>query len=90
MSRSHVCDASQGKARRQSGSGPPVIPIALGSTVVNAAYLAGSGTTTLTFRYTVAAGDVDTDGISAAASISLGGGTIRDGPRARAPAPRSA
>jgi hypothetical protein len=44
-----------------------------------ATYASGSNSTTLTFSYTVAAGDSDPDGISfTAGSLSLNGGTIRD------------
>ena len=60
--------------------GTPSITLTLdtGGTV-QAAYIAGSGTNALTFRYTVAAGNLDANGIAAATSISLNGGTIRDG-----------
>lgn len=59
-------------------TGTPVIPITLNSGTVNAAYIAGSGTTTLAFRYTVATGNSDEDGIAVGTGISLAGGTIRD------------
>ena len=52
---------------------------------VQAAYVGGSGSDTLTFRYTVAAGDLDTNGITAATSISLNGGTIQDSGSNNAP-----
>ena len=61
------------------GSGRPFIDLTLdtGGTV-QANYLSGSGTNTLTFRYTVGSGRQDTDGIVAASSITLNGGTLRD------------
>ncbi|MBT9512428.1 MAG: DUF4347 domain-containing protein [Acidovorax sp.] len=63
-----------------TGGGTPSIALTLdtgGS--VQAAYLSGSGSNTLTFRYTVVAGNADTNGVAAASSISLNGGTLRDG-----------
>jgi uncharacterized repeat protein (TIGR02059 family) len=62
-----------------TGGGTPYITLTLdtgGS--VQAAYVSGSGTSTLTFRYTVASGNADADGITAASSVTLNGGTIRD------------
>ncbi|MBD1913035.1 MULTISPECIES: hypothetical protein [unclassified Leptolyngbya] len=59
--------------------GTPAIPITLGNGAsVNAAYAEGSGTNTLIFRYTVAEGDTDTDGITLGSGISLGGATIQN------------
>jgi hypothetical protein len=58
--------------------GTPYLQITIGSTPVHAAYVSGSGTNSLLFSYTVQAGDVDTDGITAATSITLNGGTIKD------------
>jgi hypothetical protein len=45
---------------------------------VSAAYQSGSGTTALTFRYTVASGNLDPDGIGLSGAIDLNGGTIKD------------
>jgi hypothetical protein len=45
---------------------------------VNAPYQSGSGTKTLTFSYTVAAGNEDTDGIAIGSAIALNSGTIKD------------
>ena len=58
----------------------PYIPITLNTGgTVNATYISGSGTAALTFRYTVAAGNADPDGISVGSSIVLPGGcTLRD------------
>ncbi len=61
-----------------TGGGTPTLLLTVGSTVVAATYLSGSNTTTLTFRYTVGAGDLDTDGVALGGSISLNGGTIRN------------
>ncbi len=59
--------------------GVPYIALTLGAgSTVQADYLAGSGTNALTFRYTVAAGDQDADGIAVASGITLSGGTVRD------------
>ncbi|MGB8169928.1 MAG: Ig-like domain-containing protein, partial [Chthoniobacteraceae bacterium] len=59
--------------------GVPRLPITLdtGGTV-NAAYLSGSGSSTLTFRYTVVSGNADIDGVSIASALQTNGGTIRD------------
>ena len=62
-----------------TGSGTPYVALTLDTGGdVQAAYVSGSGTTTLTFRYTAASGNADADGIAAANSITLNGGTIRD------------
>ena len=58
--------------------GTPQIAITLDSGTLQANYLSGSGTTTLTFRATVLAGNVDADGITLAAGISPNGATIKD------------
>jgi hypothetical protein len=60
-------------------TGTPQIPLTVGATPRTADYVAGTGTGTLTFRYTVQPGDTDTDGITSASPIALNGGTIRDG-----------
>ncbi len=61
-------------------TGTPQVELTIGSTPKPARYVSGSGTTSLVFRYTVAAADADADGISvAAAALTLNGGTIRDG-----------
>ncbi len=62
-----------------TSGGTPRIAITLdtGGTVY-ANYLSGSGTGTLTFRYTVVPGEQDLTGITTATSIDLNGGTIKD------------
>ena len=61
-----------------TSGGIPFLPIALNSGIKEAQYVSGTGTKTLTFRYTVQSGDVDTDGIGLGGSIVTNGGTIRD------------
>ena len=59
--------------------GKPSLGLLVGSTTRQAAYVSGSGTTTLVFSYSVAAGETDTDGVSVpAGSIALNGGTLKD------------
>ena len=58
----------------------PAIGIRIGSATRNAIFNRIGSATELIFRYTVQAGDVDTDGIHVRAnSVSLGGGSINDG-----------
>ncbi len=60
-------------------TGTPSIALQIGSQTVQATYLSGSGTPTLTFQYTVQGTDIDSDGVQLAASlISLNGGSIID------------
>ncbi|WP_205313735.1 beta strand repeat-containing protein, partial [Rheinheimera maricola] len=60
-----------------TGGGTPQLAITVGATTRQANYTSGSGTSALLFRYTVQAGDNDTDGISIG-SLSANGGTLRD------------
>src|SRR5205807_545784 len=60
-------------------TGTPTIGLTVGATARSASYVSGSGTNALVFRYTVQAGDNDTDGITSASPIALGGGSIKDG-----------
>jgi DNA/RNA endonuclease G (NUC1)/fibronectin type 3 domain-containing protein len=59
-------------------TGAPRIGITLNTGTVYASYLSGSGTSALAFRYTVAAGNADPDGIVVAGTIDANGGTLRD------------
>ncbi|WP_040392170.1 S-layer family protein, partial [Cellvibrio sp. BR] len=59
--------------------GTPQIALTLGASTVYASYLSGSGSSALTFRYTLQAGDLDADGIALAGVIDLSGGTLKDG-----------
>lgn len=56
-------------------TGAPVLGVSVGGNTRSAELVSGSGTDTLTFRYTVQEGDVDEDGISVAAN-ALSGGAI--------------
>ncbi len=59
-------------------TGVPRLALTVGSATRQASYASGSGTDTLVFRYVVATGDADADGISIAASaLALSGGTIK-------------
>jgi hypothetical protein len=59
-------------------TGSPRIALTIGAATVYAGYLSGSGSSVLVFRYTVLAGQNDTDGIALASTIDLNGGTIGD------------
>lgn len=59
-------------------TGIPTLSLTIGSTARLANYHSGSGSTQLTFRYTLQAGEVDTNGIASAALFGLTGATIRD------------
>jgi hypothetical protein len=62
-------------------TGTPRLVLTIGSTTRYATYLSGSSTSTLTFRYTVQSGDLDTGGIAVAStSIDLNNGAITDVP----------
>lgn len=60
-------------------TGTPRLQLETGTTDEWATYLSGSGSTTLTFRYTIASGDTSThlDYVSTTA-LGLNGGTIKD------------
>jgi len=58
----------------------PTLLLETGSTDRAATYTGGSGTDTLSFTYTVQAGDVSTDlDVVSTAALQLNGGTIKDG-----------
>ena len=57
-------------------SGTPRLALTVGATTLYATYHSGSGSTALTFRYTVATGNEDSDGITAALVIDNNGGSI--------------
>jgi uncharacterized delta-60 repeat protein len=60
-------------------TGDPTLALATGTGAV-ASFVGGSGTNTLTFAYTVAAGDNTTDlDYTSPFALALNGGTIRDG-----------
>ena len=59
-------------------TGTPQVALGLASGTRQADYVSGTGTTALLFRYTVALGDEDADGLSIGLSaLTLNGGTIR-------------
>ncbi|HAS39923.1 MAG TPA: hypothetical protein DCS93_05560, partial [Microscillaceae bacterium] len=58
--------------------GTPQLGVTVGSTLRQATYISGSGTNALLFRYTVQAGELDTDGV-AVGTLVANGGTLRDG-----------
>jgi hypothetical protein len=59
--------------------GTPYLNLNIGGTTVQAAYASGSGTTALTFTYTILSGQNDANGISIDAnSLNLNSGTIQD------------
>lgn len=58
--------------------GTPRLTLNIGGNTRFANYISGNNSNTLTFRYTVQAGDNDTDGIGLVGGIDLNGATIRD------------
>jgi len=62
-----------------TGGGTPTLMLETGTTDRAATYLSGSGTSTLTFRYTVQAGDTSADlDYTGTGALALNGGTIKD------------
>ncbi|MBC9929142.1 gliding motility-associated C-terminal domain-containing protein [Chitinophaga qingshengii] len=59
-------------------TGSPVINTTIGAATRAFTYNGGTGTSDLTFSYTVAAGDLDRDGITIPGNITLGTATIKD------------
>ncbi|WP_338764760.1 DUF4214 domain-containing protein [Massilia sp. METH4] len=60
-----------------TAGGTPTLAVTIGSQTVQAQYVGGSGSATLTFRLVVDAGHGDVNGIAVTA-LALNGGTIRD------------
>jgi hypothetical protein len=60
------------------GLGIPSVTITAGTKTKTALYVNGSGTDSLLFRYIVASGDLDMDGIKTAGTITLNNSLIRD------------
>lgn len=60
-------------------TGTPSVPVIIGATTVQASYTGGTGSNSLTFSYTVVAGDNDMDGIAVGGTLALNGGTVKDG-----------
>src|SRR6185295_17225230 len=59
-------------------TGAPSLALTVGSQARSAQYVSGSGSSALVFRYTVQAGDQDTDGVQVASPVALNGGSIAD------------
>ena len=61
-------------------TGTPTLALTIGDSSENASYTSGTGSKTLIFAYTIAAGDTDTDGVSIAANQLTvpSNATIRD------------
>ncbi|MBT4792311.1 MAG: hypothetical protein HON90_12135, partial [Halobacteriovoraceae bacterium] len=59
-------------------TGSPRAQITLGSGTVYANYLSGTGTSSIIFRYTVANGNLDTDGLTMVSPLELNGGVLED------------
>ncbi|WP_166831190.1 FG-GAP-like repeat-containing protein [Thalassoroseus pseudoceratinae] len=59
-------------------TGTPIIPGTVDGSPVEFAYVGGSGTNTLTFRYVVLAGADDMDGVELGAAINPNGGSLLD------------
>jgi hypothetical protein len=58
-------------------SGSPALRLTIGSDTVDAGYVSGTGTPTLTFQHLLSSG-TDDDGIEVAQAIALNGGTLTD------------
>lgn len=58
-------------------TGTPRLTLTVGASTIYANYLSGSGTSSLTFRYTVASPQVDTDGIACSTTLDNNGGTVQ-------------
>ena len=68
-------------------SGTPQLALTIGRATRQADYASGTGTTTLSFSYVVAANDVDENGVGVAAdALTLNGGEIDDARSATTPA----
>ncbi|MFC7522693.1 Ig-like domain-containing protein [Parapedobacter sp. GCM10030251] len=61
-----------------ASAGTPYFEVTIGTATVQAAYVSGSGTGALAFRYVVRAGEADLDGIALGGDMILNGGTLRD------------
>lgn len=60
-----------------SGGSFPNLQLNIGGSIVQASYLNGSGTTSITFSYNVTGGDSDNDGIAIVSTLNNNGATIR-------------
>ena len=64
--------------RVDTTDGTPSLGVTIGSTIKTATYVSGNETAELVFRYAVANGDSDGDGIASESPISLNGGSLGD------------
>ncbi|MFC3197672.1 Ig-like domain-containing protein [Parapedobacter deserti] len=74
---SFTVNLSENVALNTTG-GTPYLEVTIGTAIVQASYVSGSGTSALVFHYTIQSGDMDMDGIALGSSIVPGGGTLRD------------
>ncbi|TAN52133.1 MAG: hypothetical protein EPN21_04780, partial [Methylococcaceae bacterium] len=58
--------------------GVPRLGLKVGDALVYADYVSGSGSSALLFTHTVAAGELDTDGVTLFSPLDLNGGTLQD------------
>jgi len=59
-------------------TGNPVLPLTIGTTNREAAYVSGSGTKSLLFSYKIQAGEMDTDGIAVGTTLVVADASIKD------------
>ncbi|WP_167859624.1 S-layer homology domain-containing protein [Paenibacillus cymbidii] len=59
-------------------TGTPTMSVKVGDTVRTATYVSASSGTALLFRYTVQAGEEDSNGVEVVGTLALNGGTIQD------------
>ena len=62
-----------------TSTGTARLPLTIGAASRFAGYISGSGSSSLTFRYTVQVGDEDVDGITLGTALDPNMGTLRDG-----------
>ncbi len=78
LSFSNFVTVTPGTYVDDTNTGIPQLNVTIGDKTVAAAYVSGSGTKDLLFRYTTVAGQIDNDGIVVANTINLNGATIQD------------
>ncbi|HLD66672.1 MAG TPA: hypothetical protein VJA19_11545 [Pseudomonas sp.] len=61
-----------------TSGGTPRLALDIGGVTRYATYVSGSGSAALLFRYSVQAGDTDSNGIALGGALELNGGTLRD------------
>jgi len=78
LSFSNFVTVTPGTYVDETNTGIPQLSLTIGDKTVAAAYISGSGTKDLLFRYTTTVGQIDNDGIAIANTIALNGATIQD------------